>query len=60
MIYEMCRKFADEELAPNAHEWDKKHSFPKEAVAQLVSMLWSVLQCTYDGAMSIHCRSTCL
>ena len=39
MIYEMCRKFADEELAPNAHEWDKKHSFPKEAVTQLVRRL---------------------
>ena len=36
MIYEMCRKFADEELAPHAGEWDKKHMFPKEAVAQLV------------------------
>ena len=37
MIYEMCRKFADEELAPNAGEWDKKHEFPKEAIAHLVS-----------------------
>lgn len=37
MIYEMCRKFADEELAPHAGEWDKKHEFPKEAVSKLVS-----------------------
>ena len=36
MIYEMCRKFADEELAPNAGEWDKKHTFPTDAVSQLV------------------------
>ena len=36
MIYEMTRKFADEELAPNAGEWDKKHEFPKQAVEQLV------------------------
>lgn len=35
MIYEMCRKFADEELAPNAGEWDQKHEYPKDAVAQL-------------------------
>eukprot|EP00525_Craspedostauros_australis_P007162 CAMPEP_0198116064 /NCGR_PEP_ID=MMETSP1442-20131203/9431_1 /TAXON_ID= /ORGANISM="Craspedostauros australis, Strain CCMP3328" /LENGTH=201 /DNA_ID=CAMNT_0043773749 /DNA_START=261 /DNA_END=863 /DNA_ORIENTATION=- len=35
MVWEMCSKFADEELAPNAGEWDKKHQFPKEAVAQL-------------------------
>jgi alkylation response protein AidB-like acyl-CoA dehydrogenase len=37
MVYDMCRKFADEVLAPSAGEWDKKHSFPKEAVVQLVS-----------------------
>ena len=36
MVYEMCRKFADEELAPNAGEWDRKHEFPKEAVDKLV------------------------
>jgi hypothetical protein len=36
MVYDMCRKFADEVLAPSAGEWDKKHVFPKEAVAQLV------------------------
>ena len=36
MIYEMCRKFADEELAPNAGEWDQKHEFPADAVAKLV------------------------
>lgn len=33
----MCRKFADEELAPHAGEWDKKHEFPKGAVSKLVS-----------------------
>lgn len=36
MIYEMCRKFADEELAQNAGEWDKNHEFPKQAVSKLV------------------------
>ena len=35
MIYDMCRKFADEELAPKAGEWDKKHEFPVAAVEQL-------------------------
>lgn len=35
MIYEMCRKFADEELAPNAKKWDKDHSFPTYAIRQL-------------------------
>ena len=38
MIHEMCRKFADEELAPNAREWDQKHMFPQDAVSQLVRM----------------------
>jgi hypothetical protein len=32
----MCRKFADEELAPNAGTWDKKHVFPQQAVEHLV------------------------
>jgi len=35
MVYEMCKKFADEELAPNASRWDKKHEFPAEAVVAL-------------------------
>lgn len=35
MIHEMCRKFADEELAPNAGGWDQKHEFPTDAVNQL-------------------------
>jgi butyryl-CoA dehydrogenase len=38
MIYEMCRRFADEELAPNAREWDQKHVFPKAAVDQLFEL----------------------
>lgn len=35
MIYEMCRRFADEELSPNARQWDKEHAFPTEAVKKL-------------------------
>ena len=41
MIHEMCRKFADEELAPNAGKWDHDHSFPKEAISQLVRK-WNI------------------
>ena len=44
MVYEMCRKFADEELAPNAGEWDKKHEFPKEAVDKLVRTYTSFIR----------------
>lgn len=36
MIYDMCRNFADAELAPHAGEWDQKHEFPRAAVKQLV------------------------
>ena len=39
MVYEMCRKFADEELTPNASKWDKDHSFPTEAVNKLVRVV---------------------
>jgi len=35
MIYEMCRKFADEELAPNAGQWDQKHQYPADAISQM-------------------------
>ena len=45
MVYEMCRKFADEELAPNAGEWDKKHLFPTEAVDKLVRSLFVCVVC---------------
>jgi alkylation response protein AidB-like acyl-CoA dehydrogenase len=36
MVYEMCRKLADEEIAPNAKQWDKEHIFPTEAITKLV------------------------
>lgn len=39
MVYEMCRKFAEEELMPNAGKWDQKHEFPTEAVNKLVSSI---------------------
>jgi butyryl-CoA dehydrogenase len=43
MLYEMCRKFADEVLAPNAGKWDKTHTFPKEAIQQLVCFSQTLL-----------------
>ena len=36
MIYDMCRNFANEELAPNAGKWDQKHAFPTEAITHMV------------------------
>ena len=54
MVYEMCRKFADEELAPHAGEWDKKHEFPKDAVAKLVSCLSDVDVVEPDPLSTTH------
>lgn len=48
MVYEMCRKFADEELAPNAGTWDKEHRFPKEAVDHLSELGLMGINCSPD------------
>jgi butyryl-CoA dehydrogenase len=38
MVYEMCRNFADQELAPHAGKWDHEHSFPRDAVTKLAEL----------------------
>ena len=35
MIRDMAREFATRELAPNAAEWDKNASFPREALKEM-------------------------
>jgi len=35
MIRDAARSFAQEKLAPNAAEWDRMHTFPKEAIADM-------------------------
>jgi butyryl-CoA dehydrogenase len=35
MLQQMCRDFADAELAPHAASWDREHAFPREAVGKL-------------------------
>ncbi len=37
-VRDLCRKFADEELRPNARRWDAEHVFPAEAVKKLAEM----------------------
>src|SRR3954468_6513589 len=37
-IREAVRRFAKEELAPNAARWDKEHEFPREALKGLAAM----------------------
>jgi butyryl-CoA dehydrogenase len=34
-IRELARRFADEEIAPKAAQWDREHTFPREVFAQL-------------------------
>ena len=34
-IRDLARRFADEEIAPRAAEWDREHTFPREVFAQL-------------------------
>lgn len=48
MVYEMCRKFADEELSPNAGKWDKEHTFPTEAVGKLAELGMMGINCSTD------------
>ncbi|ABS26339.1 acyl-CoA dehydrogenase [Anaeromyxobacter sp. Fw109-5] len=37
-VRDLCREFAQKELAPNARRWDADHVFPREAVRQLAEM----------------------
>jgi alkylation response protein AidB-like acyl-CoA dehydrogenase len=34
-IRELARRFADEQVAPNAAAWDREHTFPRELFSQL-------------------------
>ena len=38
MLKDMCRTFADQELAPIAGKTDKEHLFPTEQVAKMSEM----------------------
>jgi hypothetical protein len=58
MVYEMCRKFADEELSPNAGRWDREHSFPTEAVGKLVSFATSGCKRGRGSGFDRRCSSS--
>ena len=44
MMRELARKFANEELVPNAEKWDREGIFPKEAIDEARSL--GLLNCT--------------
>ncbi len=52
MIRDMARDFAQEQLAPNAAEWDRTHSFPADAVRQMgeLGLLGMVIPEAWGGA----------
>ena len=51
-IRDMCRAFADEELAPHAAQWDKEHQFPTEAIAAMgpLGLMGMTVDAEYGGA----------
>jgi alkylation response protein AidB-like acyl-CoA dehydrogenase len=56
MIRDMARRFAREELAPHAAEWDRNATFPRDAVKQMaeLGLLGMLTPEKYDGAGADH------
>jgi alkylation response protein AidB-like acyl-CoA dehydrogenase len=52
MVRDMARSFAQEKLAPFAAEWDRKHEFPAEALAEMAGLgfLGMTIPEEWDGA----------
>ncbi|MFL5261257.1 MAG: acyl-CoA dehydrogenase [Anaeromyxobacteraceae bacterium] len=51
-VQDLCRKFADDELVPNAKRWDEEHHFPREAVKKLgeLGLLGVAIPAEWGGA----------
>ncbi len=56
MIRDMARQFAQEQLAPNAAEWDRAATFPHDAVEQMgeLGLLGMLVPVEWDGAGADH------
>lgn len=48
MLADLAREFADEELIPNAEEWDRNGTFPQEAISKAREL--GLLNCTIPEA----------
>ena len=48
MLADLAREFADEELMPNAEEWDRNGVFPQEAINKAREL--GLLNCTIPEA----------
>ncbi len=51
-IRDMARRFAEEELAPNAARWDRDHAFPAEALKEMggLGFMGMTVPSEWDGA----------
>lgn len=56
MVRDMARRFASEALAPNAAEWDRNRTFPREAVRQMgeLGLMGMLVPQEYDGPGMDH------
>jgi alkylation response protein AidB-like acyl-CoA dehydrogenase len=51
-IRDLAKRFADEVVAPQAPEWDREHTFPKDVLAQMgeLGLLGACIPADYGGA----------
>lgn len=56
MVRDMARRFASEALVPNAAEWDRNRTFPREAVRQMgeLGLMGMLVPQEYDGPGMDH------
>ncbi|HYN38473.1 MAG TPA: acyl-CoA dehydrogenase family protein, partial [Rhodospirillales bacterium] len=56
MIRDMARAFAAEQLAPFAAEWDRTHTFPRDAIRQMgeLGLLGMLVPEEWGGAGADH------
>jgi Acyl-CoA dehydrogenase, N-terminal domain len=59
MIYDMCRKLTDEEIAPNAKQWDKDHCFPTTAIHKLVRTFCCKTISSFPNLTYLICHFLC-
>ncbi len=56
MIRDMARQFAQEQLVPNAAEWDRSATFPRDTIKQMgeLGLLGMLVPTEWDGAGADH------
>ena len=56
MVRDTARHFAAERLAPFAAEWDRRHEYPRDAIAEMgrLGFLGMLVPEEWDGAATDH------